>query len=66
MPATATLVQDLRAQGVPTVVSGAGPTVLALTTRSTRDAVAVPRQDWKVLALDVQPRGAHVVPGALL
>ena len=61
MPATALLVDDLRSQGVPAVVSGAGPTVLALTTRATRDAVDVPRQDWQVLALDVQPRGAHVV-----
>ena len=61
MPASAALMQELRAQGVPAVISGAGPTVLALTTRATRDAVAVPRQDWQVLALDVQPRGAHVV-----
>jgi homoserine kinase len=64
MPPTATLMTDLRAQGVPAVVSGAGPTVLALTTRATRDAVAVPRQDWRVLALDVETRGAHVVGGA--
>jgi homoserine kinase len=31
MPATASLVEALRAAGVPTVVSGAGPSVLALT-----------------------------------
>ena len=61
MPASATLMQELRDQGVPAAISGAGPTVLALTTRSTRDAVAVPRQDWQVLALDVEARGAHVV-----
>jgi len=29
-----------------------------------RDAVAVPREGWAVLALDVEPRGAHVVDGA--
>ncbi len=61
MPATAALMEELRAQGVPAVVSGAGPTVLALTTRATRGVVAVPRQDWQVLALDVQPQGAHLV-----
>lgn len=61
MPASATLMQELRDLGVPAVISGAGPTVLALTTRATRDAIAVPRQDWQVLPLDVQARGAHVV-----
>ncbi len=62
MPATAALVEQLRAQGVPAVVSGAGPTVLALTTRETRGAVAAPeRQGWSVRPLDVAPRGAHVV-----
>ena len=62
MPATADLVAELRAQGVPAVVSGAGPTVLALVTRAQRHAVAVPRQSWQVLELDVQPDGAGVVP----
>ncbi len=61
MPASAALMQELRAAGVPAVISGAGPTVLALTTRATRDAVAGPRPDWTVLALDVQPRGAHLL-----
>ena len=62
MPATARLVHDLREQGVPAVVSGAGPTVLALTTRAGRDAVTRPdRPGWAVLALDVEPRGAHAV-----
>ena len=62
MPGTAALVAQLRADGVPAVVSGAGPTVLALTTRADRDAVAaVERAGWTVLALDVEPRGAHVL-----
>ena len=62
MPATAALVERLRAQGVPAVVSGAGPTVLALTTRETRAAVAAPdRPGWSVHALDVEPLGARVV-----
>ena len=64
MPATAALVAELRAQGVPAVVSGAGPTVLALTTRAGRPAVAVPREGWTVLALDVAASGASVVPTA--
>ncbi len=65
MPATAALVRELRAQGVPAVVSGAGPTVLALTTRVTRSAVAGPeRPGWAVRPLDVQRRGAHVVAAA--
>src|SRR5207245_3952228 len=37
MPRTAALVADLRAEGIPAVVSGAGPTVLALTTSATRE-----------------------------
>ncbi len=63
MPRTAALVEDLRAAGVPAVVSGAGPTVLALATRATVDAVAArhPR-GWEVLALPVESVGATVVP----
>jgi homoserine kinase len=65
MPATAALVEELRAQGVPAVVSGAGPTVLALTTRATRVVVAAPeRPGWSVHPLDVEPRGARVVAAA--
>ena len=62
MPATARLVAELREQGVPAVVSGAGPTVLALTTRDGRPAVAGPeRPGWSVWPLEVEPRGAAVV-----
>lgn len=62
-PRTAALVEALRADGVPAVVSGAGPTVLALTTRGQRDVV-VGREagDWTVLALDIDAVGAQVVP----
>jgi homoserine kinase len=61
MPRSAALVAALRADGVPAVVSGAGPTVLA--TRATVDAVAArhPR-GWQVLPLAVEPAGATVVP----
>lgn len=63
MPRSAALVEELRAAGVPAVVSGAGPTVLALTTAETRVAVAErSRRGWTVMALDVDRRGVHVVP----
>ena len=61
MPATAALMTSLREQGVPAVVSGAGPTVLALTTRAGRSAVDAARDGWQVLPLDVAGQGAHVV-----
>jgi homoserine kinase len=70
MPDTAALVAELRERKVPAVVSGAGPTVLALTTRASRvqvlEALPVlvggdgpPR--WQVLPLEVERRGAHLV-----
>lgn len=63
MPRTAELVAELRARGVPAVVSGAGPTVLALTTADTRVAVVEGGwSSWTVMELAVEPRGAHVVP----
>ena len=63
MPASMALVTELRAAGVPAVVSGAGQTVLALTTRSDRPALTTERAGWRVLPLDVEPRGAHVITG---
>ena len=65
MPATAALVAELREDGVPAVVSGAGPTVLALTTREGRPALARrERPGWSVRPLDVQLSGARVVTAA--
>jgi homoserine kinase len=63
MPRSAALVKQLRADGVAAVVSGAGPTVLALATRATVDAVAArhPRA-WDVAALAVDAAGAQVLP----
>jgi homoserine kinase len=63
MARSAALVEQLRADGVPAVVSGAGPTVLALATRATADAVAArhPR-GWEVVALPVDTAGAQVLP----
>jgi homoserine kinase len=65
MPATADLVSRLRAAGIPAVVSGAGPTVLALTVAGTHpgpEAVAPitsgTRTEWQVHVLDVDRDGA--------
>lgn len=62
MPRSAALVRALRADGLPAVVSGAGPTVLVLTTRNQVDAVLgrAPK-GWTAHALEVEPRGAAVV-----
>ena len=75
MPATADLVARLRAAGIPAVVSGAGPTVLALTVAGTHpgpDAVAriagAAGPQWQVDVLQVDRVGATVAarhpPGA--
>ncbi len=69
MPATADLVGRLRAAGIPAVVSGAGPAVLALTMAGSHPGPeAVPsiasgtRTGWQVHALDVDRDGATVKP----
>ncbi len=63
MPETANLLAQLRNGGISAVVSGAGPTVLALTTTAEAAILARPeRRGWTVLALRVEPRGAHLVP----
>jgi homoserine kinase len=63
MPRSAKLVDALRRSGVPAVVSGAGPSVLALVASADADTVAgqVPK-GWAVHALQVEPQGARVVP----
>lgn len=61
MPATAALVATLRARGVAAVVSGAGPSVLALGTAS--DLAPVPDlapTGWTAMPLDVATVGAEV------
>lgn len=58
-PATAELVRALRAAGVAAVVSGAGPTVLALTTTGSLPE-NVPAQGFDVRELSVDTRGAVV------
>jgi homoserine kinase len=71
MPGTARLVSGLRAAGVPAVVSGAGPAVLALTAAGRSpgsDAVAAIAAgldpSWQVMPLLVDTGGAVVRPAA--
>jgi homoserine kinase len=78
MPATRDLVRRLRAAGVPAVVSGAGPSVLAFVTGAnagddTGDYLdklgSIVREagiDWHISPLGVERRGASVEPGGLI
>lgn len=65
MPASLALVHELRGRGVPAVISGAGPTVLALTgtaaSGGSAELAASAPGGWAVHRLDVASRGAVVV-----
>jgi homoserine kinase len=68
MPGSAGLIAALRGAGVPAVVSGAGPAVLALIVpgatagpETVRVIAAESGEDWTVLALDVDHAGATVL-----
>ncbi|MEU8247519.1 homoserine kinase [Nonomuraea sp. NPDC048916] len=61
MPRSAGLVERLRAVGVPAVVSGAGPTILAFSTPDSQDLIAPEvGNDWHIQLMDVDPVGANV------
>lgn len=68
MPESLALVERLRAKGVAAVVSGAGPTVLALTygdgeLAAVTDSIgAEVGSSWHIHPLDVAPHGACVQP----
>ena len=63
MPRSLALVDELRASGVPAVVSGAGPTVLALTNRATAEGVATKaRRGWTTEALEADRQGVQILP----
>jgi homoserine kinase len=69
MPATAALVESLRGAGIAAVVSGAGPSVLALTLAGSGPSAAEVRRiagnagpAWRVLSLRVDADGARVLP----
>ncbi len=70
MPATAALIGRLRAAGIPAVVSGAGPSVLALTVTGAGPGVdevagivGGAGEDWQVLPVEVDSQGARVLVG---
>jgi homoserine kinase len=63
MPATAALLSRLREKGIPAVLSGAGPAVLAFTTASQVDSIASEvGNGWHKRPLNVDPDGARVQP----
>jgi homoserine kinase len=66
MPATAALIDALRAAGVPAVVSGAGPSVLAFVREGAGpkpgDITAIAGPDWQVQPLAVDTDGATLLP----
>lgn len=62
MPATAALVAQLRAEGAAAVVSGAGPSVLALSAGGAALPTVPAARGWTVLDLQVSDRGAQVHP----
>jgi homoserine kinase len=65
MPETLRLIRDLRAQGVPAVVSGAGPSVLAFVDASTQsDVRRKGPEGWEAKSLAVDPSGAKVTGGS--
>ncbi len=65
MPATATLMDRLRAAGIPAVVSGAGPSGLAFVQDGTGPKVgaitAIAGPDWQVQPLAIDTPGATVL-----
>ncbi|GHH53744.1 homoserine kinase [Streptomyces candidus] len=63
MPESVALVNRLRADGVPAVVSGAGPTVLALVDEPAADKVVRAAGDgWAAERLSLDAAGASVLP----
>jgi homoserine kinase len=63
MPRTLALVDELRATAVPAVVSGAGPTVLALADRAMAvDLSAQSRRGWRIEAIEVDREGVQILP----
>jgi len=66
MPETSGLIEELRADGHPAVVSGAGPSVLVLEDDSVKrmSAIALAEKSfptWRVLALAVDVKGASLL-----
>jgi homoserine kinase len=65
MPDSDRLVTELRAEGLPAVISGAGPTVLVLTETAGQDrAAARAPQGWVAHRLAVEPDGLKITAGS--
>lgn len=64
MPESLRLVDELREQSVAAVLSGAGPSVLALTTQHEEDLAAWAPVGWQVLRLPVDHDGVRTWPGS--
>ncbi|MGI5445511.1 homoserine kinase [Streptomyces sp. CA-243310] len=63
MPESVALVGRLRADGIPAVISGAGPTVLALVDNGAADKVArLAGEGWAANRLALDAAGASVLP----
>ncbi|MEU6863761.1 homoserine kinase [Streptomyces sp. NPDC046876] len=63
MPESVALVNRLRADGIPAVISGAGPTVLALADNGAADKVAqLAGEGWAANRLALDAAGASVLP----
>jgi homoserine kinase len=63
MPESVALVDRLRARGVPAVISGAGPTVLAFVSMGEVDSIGSEvGTSWHIHPLNVDPHGACVQP----
>ena len=63
MPRSLALVDQLRAAGLPAVVSGAGPSVLVLAGDDTADAaVATAPRGWRAEVLPIDTDGVQVLP----
>jgi homoserine kinase len=60
MPQTAALVETLRGAGIPAVVSGAGPSVLALTATNAGEAPPAP-EGWEARTLEWSATGARML-----
>lgn len=66
MPESLALVHRLRAEGVPAVISGAGPTVLALVEDGAADKVSrLAGEGWAADRLPLDTAGASVLPLAV-
>lgn len=67
MPDSYALMQQLRADGVPAIISGAGPTVLAFTAPGLRSAESLMVEcpvDWQALHLEVGGSGVREIASA--